>query len=235
MTMNSPNNLMQITSEPTNLIAQAIEKGADIATLEKLMALQERWEATQARKHFFSALSEFQKKCPVLKKTKLVSFKDTRYRYAPLSEITKSIQSLIGICGLTYRWEIKEDATNITVTCIVTHSGGHSETTSMTSIADNTGSKNAIQARGSTITYLERYTLLGALGISSADTDLDGRKEQKTVEELHKEYMEFYNILIQNDAAKYSKYSPDNWKGERTAENYLKAIPEIKKLANELS
>lgn len=222
-------------NQPSNLIAQAIEKGADIQTLEKLMALQERWEATQARKLFFSALSEFQKKVPVLKKTKLVSFKDVKYKYAPLSEITKQIQVLLGQCGLTYRWEIKEDAANITVTCIITHNAGHTESTSMSSLADKSGSKNDIQARGSTITYLERYTLLGALGISSADTDLDGRNTQKSIDELHNDYMKYFNILIQNNPQKFMKYSPDNWKGERTIENYVKAIPEIKKLADELS
>lgn len=226
------NNLQ--VQEPTSLIAQAIKQGATIETLEKLMALQERFEAGQSKKMFFAALSDFQRKCPVLKKTKQVSFKDVKYKYAPLSEIIRQIKDILGECGLTYRWEIKDDGKNIMVNCIVTHLSGHSEQTSMSAAEDNSGSKNQIQSRGSSITYLQRYTLLGALGISSADSDLDGRQPQKSIDDLHKEYMTYYNFLIQADAKKYSKYSPDNWKGERTIDNYVKAIPEIKKLANEL-
>ncbi len=41
--------------------------------------------------------------------------------------------------------------------------------------ADTSGSKNMVQARGSTITYLERYTLCAILGIATADEDMDGR------------------------------------------------------------
>jgi hypothetical protein len=225
----------ELVTMPTNLIAQAIEKGATIETLEKLMALQERFEASENRKRFFNALSSFQSNCPVLKKTKLVSFKDVKYKYAPLSEIVKQIKDLLGKNGLTYRWEIKDDGKSLNVNCIVTHTSGHSEQTSMSASADTSGSKNEIQARGSSITYLQRYTLLGALGISSADTDNDGAKPEKSIDEMHAEYMKYFNILFQSDPAKYGKYSPDNWKSERTIENYKKAIPEIKKQADDLS
>jgi hypothetical protein len=44
---------------------------------------------------------------------------------------------------------------------------------------DQSGGKNAIQARGSTVTYLQRYTLLSAFGLVAADEDDDGRKGVK--------------------------------------------------------
>lgn len=40
---------------------------------------------------------------------------------------------------------------------------------------DTSGSKNAIQAIGSTVTYLQRYTLLSGCGLAAASTDDDGR------------------------------------------------------------
>src|SRR5690606_13579685 len=59
----------------------------------------------------------------------------------------------------------------------------HSEENSLAGPADNSGSKNAIQAIGSTLTYLQRYTLIQALGLAAADDD-DGRSHGKTDEQL---------------------------------------------------
>lgn len=213
-----------LTTTPAFLLEKAIEKGVTVESLEKLMALQERWEANQARKQFFEALAKFQQKCPVLKKTKAVSFNQTKYKYTPLPSIVNQIKDILADYGLTYRWETKDENTSLHVTCIITHKDGHSENTSMSAAADDSGNKNKIQARGSAITYLQRYTLIGALGISSADDDNDGRTTEKTFDELRKEYMNMLNPLIQQDAKKWSAYLPDNWKQEQTIETYKKAI-----------
>jgi hypothetical protein len=52
---------------------------------------------------------------------------------------------------------------------------GHSESTSLTAAPDTSGSKNSIQAVGSTITYLERYTLLALTGLAAQGQDDDGQ------------------------------------------------------------
>lgn len=219
---------LQTQNNPQSLLTQALEKGASIDTLEKLMALQERWQANEARKSFFDALSKFQQKCPVMiKDKKVVHNGSLRYKYVTLSSIAESIKGLLAECGLTYRWEIKDDQGKLQVTCIVTHREGHSENTTMSADADDSGGKNKIQSRGSAISYLERYTLVGALGISSADEDTDANVPQRTVDELHKEYMSMLNPLIQKDNT-WKKFDPDNWKGERTSANYIKAIADLK-------
>lgn len=220
-----------LITTPASLLEKAIEKGVTIENLEKLMAMQERWEANQARKLFFEALATFQQKCPVLKKTKVVSFKDTKYKYVPLASIVNQIKDILSEQGLTYRWETKDESTSLSVTCIITHKDGHFESTSMSAAADDSGSKNKIQARGSAITYLQRYTLIGALGISSADDDNDGRTSEKSFDELRKEYMGILNPLIQQDPKKWSPYLPDNWKQEQTIETYKQAIPALKEKA----
>ena len=46
----------------------------------------------------------------------------------------------------------------------------------MSAPADSSGSKNPVQQIGSTMTYLQRYTLIGALGLTTADKDDDGRQ-----------------------------------------------------------
>jgi len=219
---------------PAQLLSQAIEKGMGVAELEKLMGLQERWEANQARKAFFLAFTEFQSELPDLRKTKAVRFKDTdvkpQYHYASLGDITRQLKDLLKKHSLSYRWEITSTKEEIKVICLVSHADGHTERTEMTSGPDPSGSKNGIQARGSAVQYLKRYTLEGALGLSTTESDLDGQQpNSESVDDLHNEYMREYNELIILDNSLASRYHPDNWKGERNAVNYKKAIGDIRK------
>jgi hypothetical protein len=81
---------------------------------------------------------------------------------------------------------------------------GHSELTKMTAPSDTSGQKNSIQAIASTITYLQRYTLLAATGLTTKDMpDDDGKggvkepiksKEQKVKEQIFaKDYTDDLN------------------------------------------
>lgn len=219
-------------STPSQLLELAIKSNVDIDKLKELMALQKEWKADRAREEFFGALTQFQSLCPELRKSKKVSFKtnsgQVEYHYATLADITRQIKSALKETGIAYRWEIADSADEIKVKCLITHSSGHTESTTMMAKPDASGSKNPIQARGSTIEYLKRYTLIGALGISTSDSDIDGSLPEVDVDKLHKQYMEFYDQLIQKDPGK-SKWHPDNWKSDRTAKTYVKAISEIRK------
>ncbi len=158
-------------SQYSKLMQLALSENADIGKLEKLMEMQEKWEAKEAKKTFFIALAEFQSKCPMIVKKK----KGHNFMYAPLGDIQMQIGDLLSECGLSYRFEQNHDAELIEVTCVASHNDGHIEKVKMVAELDTTGSKNTIQARGSTVTYLQRYTLIGSFGIITADEDTDGR------------------------------------------------------------
>lgn len=222
-----------IPATPNDLIAQAIEKGLDVAALERLMNLKERYDADLAHKAFLEAFTDFQSNTPDLRKTKAVGFDGkgggaTNYKFAPLADIARQIGPVLKKCGLSYRWEIDDNATELKVTCIVSHIAGHSERTTMRSGPDTSGSKSAIQGRGSAVEYLKRYTLVGALGLTTADEDMDGRLPDQDIDKLHRQYMEVYNQLIQIDSS-LTKYHVDNWKVEATPRVYVKAIGELRK------
>ena len=172
---------------PVNLLQIAVEKGADVEQLGKLMDLQERWDKEQSRKDFYAARSAFQAQCPAITKDREVAYGNTKYKYATLAGIADAVKETMNKCGLTYRWEISDSAEIIQVTCILSHVSGHSESNPMTAAPDDSGAKNNIQQRGSTVSYLQRYTLIGALGIASAVEDDDGSSAGSTnVETLRK-------------------------------------------------
>jgi len=156
----------------SKLMELAITSDADVDKLSKLMDLQERWEAKEAKSLFVASMSEFQSICPPVLKAKT----GHNCKYATLPAIHTVIKKPLHDCGLSFRYEQSVKNSEMTVRCIVTHTNGHSESTSMSAPMDASGSKNAIQAIGSSNSYLQRYTLIGALGIVTADTDDDGMK-----------------------------------------------------------
>lgn len=156
---------------PMDMINTAIERGADVDQLTKLMDLQERWEKTEARKIFVAAMSEFQQECPTIDKT----LKAHNSTYAGLAETLEQIRDLMSKCGLSHSWKTEQAEGQISVTCCVTHTAGHQECTTMSAGADTSGSKNNIQAIGSTVKYLQRYTLFSILGLASKEHDDDGK------------------------------------------------------------
>lgn len=167
---------------PAELVRLAVTQGADIDKLEKLMELQLRWEQNEARKEFVAAMNAFKANPPEILKGKSVdqgtndSGKDRpKYKYAELDKVCTAVTAALNKHDISHRWEVDQSQpTWIKVTCILTHKSGHSEETALQGAADATGGKNAIQAIGSTVTYLQRYTLLAATGLAAANTDSDG-------------------------------------------------------------
>jgi len=168
-------------SRPDGLIAMAVERDLDINKLEKLLELKRQWDADNARKAFFKALSKFQSDIPpIVKQDKVNAGVAGKRRFANLGTISEAIKPYLETNNLSFRFRQSQSPQAITVTCIVSHADGHSEETTLSAAPDQSGGKNAIQALGSAITYLMRYTLIGSLGLTTVDEDTDGETKPPT-------------------------------------------------------
>lgn len=154
---------------PAEMLNNAIARGASIEVVEKLMAMHERMEAAAARKAFDEAIAEAKSELSPVVKTR----EGHNSKYADFAAIAAAVDPVLSKHGLSYRHK-SEQTDRINVTCILSHRAGHSEQTTLSGPPDTSGSKNAIQAIGSTLTYLQRYTLLLALGLATAHDD-DGK------------------------------------------------------------
>lgn len=179
-----------LTITPMTMIDRALASNATPDTLERLLALQERWEANEARKAFDNAMAAAKAEIPVIVKNRKVAYEnrdgksETSYRHEDLGEIARTVDPILAKHGLSYRYQtVSETNQPVSVTCIVAHRDGHSERNTLTAGKDDSGKKNSIQAIGSTITYLQRYTLKAALGLAAAADD-DGAKADQTVEQI---------------------------------------------------
>ncbi len=166
-------------ANPMQMLSAALAKGVDAAQLQALMDLQERWEKNEARKAFVSAMTDFKTNPPEIVKDKLVEFQTskgmTRYKHALSGAASEQIGAALATHGISHRWEVEQlDGGKIRVTCILTHALGHSERTSLNASPDDSGGKNSIQAVGSAVSYLQRYTLFAATGLVPKDADDDG-------------------------------------------------------------
>lgn len=167
-----------VAMTPMAMLDKAIASGAGVDVLERLMALQERWQAGEARRSFDEAMAAAKSEIPVIAKNREVDFTSgkgrTNYRHEDLAEIARTVDPILSKYGLSYRYKVSSAPNEpVTVTCIVSHRSGHSEETTLTAGRDDSGNKNSIQSIGSTVTYLQRYTLKAALGLA-ASTDDDG-------------------------------------------------------------
>jgi hypothetical protein len=191
--------LQKVDNSPADLIRVAVDKGADLEKLTKLLDIQERWEAIQAKKAFQQAMADFKANPPNIGKDKKVSFGNTKYSHASLYNVVEKITKELSKYGLSASWVTHQNGM-IGVTCRITHVLGHSQETTLQAPADTSGSKNAIQAIGSTISYLQRYSLLSVLGLAAHDMDDDGvtavADTPITDEQIAtiKEYITAYNV-----------------------------------------
>jgi hypothetical protein len=201
--------VIQSPPTPMILLEQAMSKDLDLDRMQKLMDMQEQWEKKEAKKAFMDALSRFQTLVPVIPKKSIAKIQSQKgaysYRFANLGTISAAIKEALNLCGLSYRWEFQEANGKLKVTCLLSHRDGHTETTLMEAGMDATGGKNDIQQKGSTQTYLQRYTLIGALGLSTADEDVDGagsptthKQQTQQQEQTDEEYLYQWQQVIDN-------------------------------------
>jgi hypothetical protein len=219
--------VVRIDPSPASLISQGIEKGIDVDQLDKLLALKERYDKEEARKAFFAARAKFQSLCPPITKDKTVEFGNTKYAHATLSHIAETIKASLSECGLTYRWEIDEEGGPrdpiILMTFILTHFDGHGESTTLSALMDDSGSKNQIQQKGSTVTYLQRYTMIAGLGLSTALEDDDGAQNSATNIEKILKHNETVRDCFEIIGAIKSALHEQEW--DRAIESYDELTP----------
>jgi hypothetical protein len=177
----APRRAIATTATPADLLRIAVENGADLDRLERLMALQERWQAAEAERAYNVAFSAFKAEAVRIIKNRRVTDGPLKGKgYAELFAVVNAVTPALSAHGLHASWKLTKDERDwLEVTCTLKHVGGHSESVSMGGPPDAGGAKNAIQARASTVSYLERYTLKAITGLSEQEDDNDGGRGEE--------------------------------------------------------
>jgi hypothetical protein len=186
---------MVLASEftPDQLLHLAVIKKSDVAIIERLSVLAERWREraeAQARLNAFNnAIADAKAEIGTIKKRSRVNFdskkpgaSSTDYMYEDFAEVAETLGPALHKHGMSWRYRLLQPSLDtVTVTCVLSHRDGHFEETPLTSKVDPSGNKNHIQAISSAVTYLERITLKAAVG-AAAGKDDDGRASSAPIE-----------------------------------------------------
>ena len=225
----SKNELQTQQRSPAEMIQAAVTGGADLKQLEGLLTLQERWEANEAKKAYHKAMTQFKANPPTILKDKAVSFGQGKaaYKHASLHNVCSEINKGLSQHGLSASWRVSQNG-DVSVACKITHELGHSEETMLKAPSDTSGSKNAIQAIGSTVTYLERYTLLALTGLATADQDTDAVEVGAMVSE--EQLATIIDLFAESkaDESKFLTYMKVSSLDDIPASQYKKAISALK-------
>ena len=172
-----PNHLPAVPVEGATLLAvisrAASDPSVDVEKMERLMAMYERIEKRRAEAAYAAALSGMQDELPAIgERGKAKVNGEVRYTFALWEDINTAIKPVLKKHGfaLSFRTDFTD---GISVTAVLSHSAGHSERTTIKLPADASGSKNAVQAVASSVSYGKRYTAGALLNLTSHGEDDD--------------------------------------------------------------
>ncbi len=151
----------------------ALDPNVSVDKLERLIAMQERINAANAKAAFDAAFVQMRAFIPVI----IERGKTNQTTYAPLEDIIETVTPILSQFGfsLSFRTEWPGDRT-IRVIGILTHAQGSTRESMFESGADKSGSKNDIQALASAVTYGKRYATNDLLCIVTRGEDKDGQR-----------------------------------------------------------
>lgn len=198
------------TTDPMGMVYQLIAHGASVDAVERMIDMSERIAREKAKRAFDEAIAGAKAEIPPILKNRVVDFTSskgrTNYRHEDMGEIAKTVDPILAKFGLSYRFRTQTESKMVKVTCVVSHRDGHSEENSLTAGHDESGNKNSIQAVGSAITYLQRYTLKAALGLSASNDDDAGKAGQRPDDLLKPDQIEIIKDLIDKTGTEIEKF-----------------------------
>ena len=165
----------------------AADSCADVAKLDRMMALYERLRAKDAELAYNAAKGRILRKLAAIKilkkRSALYEIENGKpqkssyeaFKYAPLEEVDKHLRPLLAEedMDLSYSDEPLERG-GILIRGRLKHlPGGHYEDSFMPAPLDTTGGKSEVQAVGSTNSFLRRYVLCNIFNIVVVGDDDD--------------------------------------------------------------
>ena len=165
-----------------NVIERAArDPNVDVDKMERLFALQERVQERNAKQLFVEAKVAMREELPEITMKGRIVIRDKSSNeitqntpFARFEDIHEAVTPVLTRHGfdLSYRNGLSPDG-KVRVTTILSHIGGHQEETFFDLPHDSSGSKNSVQAVGSSTSYGKRYGTLSILNIKVCGEDDD--------------------------------------------------------------
>lgn len=229
-----PANVQDINGGLLEVIARAArDPNVDIDKMERLLEMQERVQARGAKAAYYSALAEMQPELPVISERGGISTdkgKTVQSTYALWEDVNEAIRPILAKHGFALSFKVRRTEGEIITTGILSHRGGHSEETELALPTDNSGSKNAVQAVGSSTSYGKRYTAYALLNITTTGEDDDGHKggRPRTVDDTQLTVLQGLASAVGADLVRFCRYFKIDNLRELPADRYNDAVRQMR-------
>lgn len=194
----------------------ARDPAVDIEKMERLLAMQERMMALQAKAEYGRAMSACQAEMPHVFKDANNTF--TKSRYSKPETISKVIKPIYTKHGFSLSYSTAECPIPewIRVTCTVRHTAGHEEVHHVDLPMDVEGAKGGatksrVQGCVSTISYGRRNLALMIFNVATTD-DRDGNPAEKDDRAARREMeAKLWNLLAPHRGTENNWTAAQQW------------------------
>lgn len=194
ITLQQPQQIAAPAGRQLSVVEYAMQSGATAAEVKALVELQIQMDnhkremrrldderdreerAESARNAYAAALAAFKAEGVKVVRSKLITDGPLKgKKHADVFGVVDAATEALSKHGLSATWEtLQDDKDWIRIACRIKHVAGHSEAVAFGGPIDTGPGRNAIQARKSTVSYLNRITMELALGLAESDEDDDG-------------------------------------------------------------
>lgn len=205
------------TQQKTDIIS-VIDKAMsnpdmDVVKIQQLLDMQERIMSKQAEIDFNNAMAKLQEEMPVIKQSASINHSGRMIaKYAKYEDIDRMIRPIYVKNGFSLSYDSVYNGNVVEYRGTVHHVSGHSQNATIVLPSDSSGSKNQVQAMGSTLTYAKRYLITMLLNIITTNEDDDGASvqgkiipitsdQEKKIEDLmkkndvpNKQVVDYFNV-----------------------------------------
>jgi ERF superfamily. len=237
MTQENSSKALVKDQDETSAILQVIERAAsnpsvDIDKMERLLQMQERVMDRNAKMAFNASFAQMQTEMPVItERGEIAVGGQVRSKYAKFEDINEAVKPILERHGFSINFKTMTEGKDIAVTGVLMHSMGHREEASMVLPSDTSGSKNNVQALGSSISYGKRYVMNSLLNITSRGEDNNGQgakiseEQVATIEALMEE--------TKADRPKFLKYMAVEKVSDISEAHFKNAIAALERKRNQ--
>ena len=137
--------------ETVKIITEIVKAGGTPEIVQAVLdEIREERKAVQVAQ-YVEAMAAFKANPPTIRKDREARYKErVQYTYANLAQVASLIGMGLSAHGFTHSWTTGMKDNMVSVTCTITHKAGHKEACTMMAPSDTSGSKNPVQALGST-------------------------------------------------------------------------------------
>lgn len=216
----------------------ARDPSVDIDKMERLLAMQERVLERQAKADFTAAKLAMQPELPVITMKGRIVIHDKNDKSKVLQEtpfprfedIHEAVMPILQRHGFDLKFKNTTSETGKpVVTTILQHIGGHSDETEFELPMDTSGSKNNVQAVGSSTSYGKRYGTVAILNLRVHGEDDDAVEAGKPAAINDNQLKEILALLdeAEADKAKFCQLYGINSVPELPVARFAEAVEKI--------